>query len=1562
LEDSRWGTTWHNVTDNSGLHFIGITDITGDPTNGNIIYATVGGGGYFDTSPFYGIGVLQSTDGGATWNSIYQITPKVATPSYRVIIDPTNTNRLYAAIGNKVFRLVKSGSSWTPTELFHVEANCANLPRYVKDIEMKPGSPDTLYIGTDDKCWKGFRSAQLWRVIGATTDTPTQQRLDILLPTNGDTLHSERFEITVTPQNPNSIYVINDYFPNNQGKYLTIWKSIDNGVTWVNKIMQDQSAYYSTSLLGGGRVDYYKMEFLISPTDTNVMYIGGNTMTRMVNWVNSYTQGYNTTPNYHVDTRDSKIIKGSAYGTGGQHDIIFCGNDGGISKTTNGINSWSNLNGIGLMITQFEGIGGSNKLSGWIGGGAVDNGFFVNLNDNWQRTDGGDKGRTVVDFEQPNYVFVNNWNFSNQGVFPLMRSNNYGASFNKSVDATPGEGSAVNKPITLNPKNSRNIYTGAYDLYRTYTARDSMKFLKIPVHINYNYTAIDSGQVINCISIAKTDTSCIVFSYGGPHDGIPKRKHKLLRTPDRGLTFTDLLDITQYPANTDLYNAVNSLSITGIETSTIDANKIWVSLGGFDTWAAPGNVGKRVFFSSNGGTSFTDISAGLPNFPVNCIKYWTGGDDRLFVGTDVGVYYKDNNLGQWQPFNTGLPIPVISSLEIIDTIPVIRASTFGRGFWESNLTCNYASDTLIIAHDTTWSQPATMFRSVLIKAPAVLTITSTIKFPPLAKMYVEPGAKLIVNGGKLTNACFTMWQGIEVMGNPNLPQTPLTNQGYASFINGAVVENARIAVSTRSGIISASNSLFLNNYKAIQFWWYDKTNSSAFINVTFKIDRQLIDGSTIPSDFVSIYYETGPTFLGCKFKNDLTSQINVPIQNRGNGIRTVDASFRIDELCTSQTSPCTSSIPTEFSGLHYGVYSINSDPNRQITINKTNFINNARGVYLANANNARITSNSFTIPLSSSNYDTCYGLYLGTCSGYHVEDNNFSAPGNSLYFSQSLREIGLIVDNSGGASNEIYRNHFETLDIAINAQRVNRQDGGAITLDLGGIPPYPIAIPTGLLLKCNTYNNNIYDEMATRRYSYGLEGIAKNQGANTIYRKDQAGNTFSPYHVQAQIPESDIKNTADNIIYYHQIPPSGLRVKPEYYTPEPKVVRQQVNNNFIYNQCCPSKLTSPNPTPLNLRVVLSQEGTLINALINQLKDLVDDGNTDEMNDNIVYSIPPDAIDVRQDLLNGSPYLSDSVMKSAIAKESVLPNEMIRDVLVANPQSAKTDDVLNTLNDRFIPMPDSMMAEIMDGKDQLSPKEELEAQIAVHVQYFKDAYNELVRFYLTDSTASESADSIINFLESVSDLDGKYLLASKYLSIGDTTSMDNALNSILSTFTLDRLRQQQYLDYQTYFSFLKSLRAQNKDILQIDSSQITQLVTLYDQASEPVSSYVRNILIANNLINYFEPIIIPDDLKSSPEENVFKTSHFSEGCYLKVFPNPAKHYIIAEYNTQQTNAGNNELILTITSSDGKIIETRLLSKPQDQQLIETIDYKPGIYLCFLKSGNKVLVSRKFTIIQ
>ena len=108
--------------------------------------------------------------------------------------------------------------------------------------------------------------------------------------------------------------------------------------------------------------------------------------------------------------------------------------------------------------------------------------------------------------------------------------------------------------------------------------------------------------------------------------------------------------------------------------------------------------------------------------------------------------------------------------------------------------------------------------------------------------------------------------------------------------------------------------------------------------------------------------------------------------------------------------------------------------------------------------------------------------------------------------------------------------------------------------------------------------------------------------------------------------------------------------------------------------------------------------------------------------------------------------------------------------------------------------------------------------------------------------------------------------------------------------------------------------------------------------------------------------IPDGTKSAPDINSLKTRSFNKGCYLKLFPNPAKQYIIAEYKSQSTLTGNNEFILSIFSNEGKLVESRILNKLQDQVLISTTSYKPGIYVCCIKSGNKIVASRKFTVIQ
>ena len=76
--------------------------------------------------------------------------------------------------------------------------------------------------------------------------------------------------------------------------------------------------------------------------------------------------------------------------------------------------------------------------------------------------------------------------------------------------------------------------------------------------------------------------------------------------------------------------------------------------------------GNKVYQTSNYGANWTNISAGLPNLPANCVILNNNNPaaEELYVATDLGVYYRDTSLTLWEPFNNGLPNVIVNELEI----------------------------------------------------------------------------------------------------------------------------------------------------------------------------------------------------------------------------------------------------------------------------------------------------------------------------------------------------------------------------------------------------------------------------------------------------------------------------------------------------------------------------------------------------------------------------------------------------------------------------------------------------------------------------------------------------------------------------------------------------------------------------------------------------------------------------------------------------------------------------------------------------------------------------------
>ncbi len=812
-----------------------------------------------------------------------------------------------------------------------------------------------------------------------------------------------------------------------------------------------------------------------------------------------------------------------------------------------------------------------------------------------------------------------------------------------------------------------------------------------------------------------------------------------------------------------------------------------------------------------------------------------------------------------------------------------------------------------------------------------------------------------------------MWQGIEVWGRSNIPQN-FSYQGLVWIKNNSLVENARIGISTNNkteggiycnsstgGIITVTNSTFRNNYKAVEFLNYRHPNSSSFKQTTFETTGPFIDGESYPSDFVSLDAVNGIQFQGCTFINRTLTGDTIPDALKGSGIYSRDGTFRVGQYiyCPQPVTPCPNpkSVPSLFQGLHYGIKAINSNPSNLADIQKTRFQNNYRGIYLANMNYPVITQDTINIAGKSdgSSSDTCYGIYLDHCSSYTVQENRFISTYNPSQSGSFNNTIGIIVNHSGADVNEIYNNNFHKVVFGIIAQNQNRDSYSS----------------NGLCIKCNDFDTTKYDVIVNKMEGGNPDwGIAINQGWN-LNQTDPAGNTFSKSHPLVSGSLRDIDNQVAVFNYYYHNPGlTNFRVRPDNSDPA-KVIKNQTYWPYSKNIVCPSKLLgggiSNSEDELKLQLTTQQQS--VDSVSSILLALIDGGSTTSLTATIDNSSASDSYQLREQLLVNSPYLSDTVMKTAINNETALPNEMIRDILVANPHAPKSETVMDQLNNRNNPMPDSLLVEIQNGINLLGAKDSLETILYTHLQTKRDMFNKLVYFYQQDTLkSSASHDSLMALFASDHELSSWYQLAFEYLSNTDSLGIQNTLNNLPFAFNLSPEENALHQSYLSYFEVLNALADQGKSIKDISQEQVATLQSLIQNANEPVRTLARNVLIANNLCDYKEPIILPGETKSLKQKTLIKTIKIAPSSYMKIFPNPAEMYIIVEYNLKDHYINGKEGELIITNLQGQIVIRETILKQQDQVLFSTSTLPMGTYLFTLNYFKKKLESQRFIIVR
>jgi hypothetical protein len=114
--------------------------------------------------------------------------------------------------------------------------------------------------------------------------------------------------------------------------------------------------------------------------------------------------------------------------------------------------------------------------------------------------------------------------------------------------------------------------------------------------------------------------------------------------------------------------------------SAENENVLWVSV-------SYGSNGKKIYKTTDGGVSWVNLTTPiLNNIRIANIMAQYGTDGGVYLGTNAGVFYRNNGMSDWQPYSTDLPLSAETNrLKPFYRDGKIRNGTWGFGVWEAPL-------------------------------------------------------------------------------------------------------------------------------------------------------------------------------------------------------------------------------------------------------------------------------------------------------------------------------------------------------------------------------------------------------------------------------------------------------------------------------------------------------------------------------------------------------------------------------------------------------------------------------------------------------------------------------------------------------------------------------------------------------------------------------------------------------------------------------------------------------------------------------------------------------------
>jgi len=120
--------------------------------------------------------------------------------------------------------------------------------------------------------------------------------------------------------------------------------------------------------------------------------------------------------------------------------------------------------------------------------------------------------------------------------------------------------------------------------------------------------------------------------------------------------------------------------LQGAAINPNDSSDLFLGINGFSRryTDGPGAGLGHVYESPDGGVTWNDITANMPDIPVNDVVVLP--DESVAVATDLGVLWRQAGQTQWTRLGSGLPTTTVMDLSV-GPDGNLYVGTHGRGIW-----------------------------------------------------------------------------------------------------------------------------------------------------------------------------------------------------------------------------------------------------------------------------------------------------------------------------------------------------------------------------------------------------------------------------------------------------------------------------------------------------------------------------------------------------------------------------------------------------------------------------------------------------------------------------------------------------------------------------------------------------------------------------------------------------------------------------------------------------------------------------------------------------------------